>query len=78
MDFSDPNTIPNYLEKYFKEKEALKKQRKMMGDDAELRQKVQDLQDKSQVKKKMVDVSAFKQQKQQEMGIDKNYIWVIH
>jgi hypothetical protein len=29
----NPNAIPEYLEKHFKEKEAMKKQRKMMGND---------------------------------------------
>jgi hypothetical protein len=29
----DPNAITNYLEKHFKEKEKLKKQRQMMGTD---------------------------------------------
>ena len=74
MDFSDPNTIPNYLEKYFKQKEATKKQRQMMGDDSELRAKVQDLQEKSQVQKKKVDVSQFRKEKKQAMGVDQNYI----
>ena len=30
---NDPNAIVDYLDKHFKEKEAQKKARKMMGDD---------------------------------------------
>ena len=38
---SNPNAITDYLEKHFKEKELLKKQRKMMGRDEDaLRNKI--------------------------------------
>lgn len=32
VDRKDPMAIPNYLEKHFKEKAAMKKQREMMGE----------------------------------------------
>jgi hypothetical protein len=49
--------IPNYLEKHFKEKAALKKQREMMGDTDELRQKIEKMQEPQ---KKMVNTSELK------------------
>ena len=32
QDMSDPNAIPQYLDKHFKEKAKLKKERQMMGE----------------------------------------------
>lgn len=57
VDRKDPMAIPNYLEKHFKEKAALKKQREMMGDTDELRQKIEKMQEPQ---KKMVNTSELK------------------
>ena len=40
QDREDPNAIPNYLEKVFKQKEEDKFKRKMMGDDVDFRDKI--------------------------------------
>ena len=42
----NPNAIPEYLEKHFKEKEALKKKRKMMGlDENDLKEKIRKVEE---------------------------------
>ena len=61
----NPQAIPDYLEKHFKEKEALKKQRQMMGqDEEELRNRIKKVEEDSQaVTKKVIDTREFKQKK---------------
>lgn len=62
---SDPNAITDYLEKHFKEKEKLKKQRQMMGtDEQELRNKIQKMEEDHLVKKKKIDTLEFQNKRQ--------------
>ena len=47
----NPTAIPDYLEKHFKEKEKLKKQRKMMGGDHtnDLQEKIKEMEEKASI-----------------------------
>ena len=58
--------IPDYLEKHFKQKEALRKQKQMMGgDEDELRNRIRKVEeDNQQIQRKLIDTSAFKQKKE--------------
>ncbi|CAI2381544.1 unnamed protein product [Moneuplotes crassus] len=56
-DQEDPNAIPNYLEKVFLQKEKDKVKRKMMGDDIDIQDKVENFEDSSNVQ--FVDTSKF-------------------
>lgn len=59
----NPGAITDYLEKHFKEKEAKKKQRQMMGMDSDelYRNKIQKMEEEStQVAKKRIDTMDFK------------------
>ena len=48
--------IPNYLEKHFKEKAEMKKERQMLGNDVEeLRNKIEEMDDVNLANKKMVN-----------------------
>ena len=58
----DPNAIPNYLEKVFKQKEDDKLKRKMMGDDAELRDKVKNYAS-DDTNLQYVDIERFEKKK---------------
>ena len=64
----DPNAIPNYLEKVFKQKEEDKLKRKMMGDEVEMRDKIKnyavdDIQikyvDTEKFERKMTDTESY-------------------
>ena len=50
---NDPNAIVDYLDKHFKEKEAQKKARKMMGDDlgADLKAKIAEMEAEASLNK---------------------------
>ena len=44
----NPNAIPEYLEKHFKEKEKMKQQRKMMGESTnDLEQKIKEMEERA-------------------------------
>ena len=44
----NPNAIPEYLEKHFKEKEKMKKQRQMMGENTnDLEQKIKEMEERA-------------------------------
>jgi hypothetical protein len=64
----NPGAITDYLEKHFKEKEAKKKQRQMMGaegGDDLLRAKIEKMdQDSSQITRKKIDTMDFKRQRE--------------
>ena len=58
----NPGAITDYLEKHFKEKEAKKKQRQMMGADSgeELRNRIQKMEEEtSNVSRKRIDTMDF-------------------
>ena len=44
----NPNAIPEYLERHFKEKEKMKKQRQMMGENTnDLEQKIKEMEERA-------------------------------
>ena len=52
--------IPNYLEKHFKEKAKMKKQREMMGDsEDDLRAKIEEMEEVNTAGRKFVNVKEF-------------------
>ena len=60
-------TITDYLEKHFKEKDAKKKQRQMMGADADelYKNKIQKMEEEtSQIVRKRIDTMDFKKQRE--------------
>ena len=66
---NDPNAIVDYLDKHFKEKEAQKKARKMMGEDLgnDLKQKIAEMEEKASISKNKVNITEFKQKKKTAM-----------
>ena len=66
VDRKDPHAIPNYLEKHFKQKAALKKQREMMGESTEdMQSKIEEMDSKQN--KKFVDVNTLKAKRSKAM-----------
>mmetsp|Transcript_2887 Transcript_2887/g.2714 ORF Transcript_2887/g.2714 Transcript_2887/m.2714 type:complete len:101 (-) Transcript_2887:21-323(-) len=66
---ADPMAIPNYLEQHFKEKEKMKKQRQMMGEnDPEnlMKTKLQKMEEEGMIRKKKIDLEEFQQKRKQE------------
>ena len=65
----DKNAIVDYLEKHFKDKEARKKERKLMGEDTskELADKIREMEEKASLDMQKVPVTQFKQKKKQVM-----------
>ena len=64
----NPNAIPEYLEKHFKEKEKMKKQRQMMGESTnDLEQKIKEMEERASLDMQKVSVSQFKNKKKQAM-----------
>jgi uncharacterized protein YpiB (UPF0302 family) len=66
-DRTNPNAIPMYLEKHFKEKAQLKKERQMMGDTEELRQKIEEMETVNTGNRKLIDTSQVKKQREKAM-----------
>eukprot|EP00347_Sterkiella_histriomuscorum_P009487 403341025 len=64
---ANPMAIPDYLEKHFKEKEALKRKKQMMGgDEDELKAKIRKVEEDSHIlRAKVIDTQQFQKQKQQ-------------
>lgn len=63
----NPGAITDYLEKHFKEKEAKKKQRQMMGADGgdELRNRIQKMEEETtQVTRKRIDTMDFQRNRE--------------
>lgn len=64
----NPGTITDYLEKHFKEKEAKKKQRQMLGaegGDDLLRQRIERIEEETtNVSRKRIDTVDFKKQRE--------------
>ena len=57
---SDPKAIPNYLEKHFKEKAKLKKEKQMMGEmEDELKDKIAEMESINTAGRKFVNVKEF-------------------
>lgn len=58
--------IPDYLEKHFKEKEALKRQKQMMGgDEDEIKARIRKVEEDSQVlKAKLINTKEFKNKRE--------------
>ena len=70
----NPNAIPEYLEKHFKEKEKMKKQRQMMGESTnDLEQKIKEMEERASLDMQKVSVSQFKNKKKQAM--EESYMW---
>ena len=65
----NPDSIVDYLDKHFKEKERLKKERKMMGIDGrqELEDKIRQMDERASLDMQKVKVTEFKQKKKQAM-----------
>ena len=66
---ANPNAIPDYLEKHFKEKEKAKRERKMMGGDmgSDLADKIKEMEEKSSIDMKKIKVNQIKMQKKKVM-----------
>ena len=62
-DLDTAEAIPNYLEKVFKQKEADKKKRKMMGEEIETVQDKIERFEADTTETQYVDVSSFKEKK---------------
>lgn len=58
VDQQEPSTIPDYLEKVFKQKEKDKLKRKMMGDDIDLKDKIKQYENEG-VNVKYIDTDQF-------------------
>ena len=57
----DPNTIPDYLEKFMARKEADRKKNKMMGTDVDtLKNKIDRFESDTSADHKEIDVEGFK------------------
>ena len=69
VDKSNPTAIVDYLEKHFKDKEARKKERKLMGDDTshELADKIREMEEKASIDMKKMPVTQYKMKKKQVM-----------
>ena len=64
QDMQNPQTIPEYLDKHFKEKVKMKKQTKMMGGmENELREKIDEMEQVNTAGRKLVDVKEFQRRK---------------
>ena len=59
----NPQAIPDYLEQHFTEKEKMKKQRKMMGEDggSNLKEKILEMEEQAAMETKKVNVREFKE-----------------
>ena len=67
-------SIPEYLEKHFKEKEAMKKQRRMMGGmEEELKEKIAEMEEINTAGRKLVDVKEFQRRKNKMQ--EQTYMW---
>lgn len=55
VDRQSPMAIPNYLEKHFKEKALMAKERAMMGNTQDLRQKIEEMEEVNTANRKLVD-----------------------
>ena len=66
---ANPNAIPEYLDAHFKQKEKLKKERKMMGADmgADLQEKIREMEEASSIDKQKISVGDFKRKKKEVM-----------
>lgn len=66
--------IPNYLEKHFKQKAALKKERQMLGGDMqEMRDKIEAMDEVNTEHRKLVDTGSLQAKRKQAM---ESYIWI--
>ena len=64
QDEKNKMTIPEYLDKHFKEKAKMKKQRRMMGGmEDELKEKIQEMEEVNTAGRKLVDVKEFQKRK---------------
>lgn len=61
---NDPNAIPAYLDKHFKEKAKLKKERQMMGGMTdEIRDKIEEFDEVNTANRKLIDVKGAQEKK---------------
>ena len=64
--------IPNYLEKHFKQKAAMKKEQQMLGGDMlEMREKIEAMDEVNTEHRKLVDTNSLQAKRKQAM---ENYI----
>ena len=64
QDDKNKMSIPEYLDKHFKEKVKLQKQRKMMGGmEEELKEKIAEMEEVNTAGRKLVDVKEFQRRK---------------
>ena len=70
---TNPKAIPDYLDKHFKEKAKLKKERQMMGEsEDELREKIQEMEGINTAGRKLINVKEFQKRKEK---LKEEYIW---
>ena len=65
---ANPTAIPEYLEKHFKQKEKMMKERRMMGDVSnDMEEKIKEFEERATMDKQKLSVTEFKQRKKQAM-----------
>ena len=65
QDMKDPKAIPNYLEKHFKDKAKLKREKQMMGEmEDELKAKIEEMNEINTAGRKLVNVKEFQKRKE--------------
>ena len=58
---ANPTAIPEYLEKHFKQKEKMMKERRMMGDlTNDMEEKIKEFEERASIDKQKLSVSEFK------------------
>ena len=73
---ANPTAIPDYLEKHFKQKEKMMKERRMMGDVSnDMEDKIREFEERATIDKQKLSVQDFKQKKKQTM--EESYMWML-
>ena len=61
---ANPTAIPDYLEKHFKQKEKMMKERRMMGDlTNDMEEKIKEFEERATIDQQKVSVTEFKKRK---------------
>tara|TARA_B110000285_G_scaffold145563_1_gene162524 strand:- start:69 stop:332 length:264 start_codon:yes stop_codon:yes gene_type:complete len=65
---ANPTAIPEYLEKHFKQKEKMMKERRMMGNSVnDMEDKIKEFEERASLDVQKVSVTQFKQKKKESM-----------
>ena len=71
---ANPTAIPDYLEKHFKQKEKMMKERRMMGNSVnDMEDKIKEFEERASLDVQKVSVTQFKQKKKESM--EESYMW---